>query len=144
MCMKLIICKQLKKFIAAPNANRRCAPAFLFLPLGSSESPTPARAEGASLLRIFNKDLTRVLLSVFFDHVKKKSVVKRFLAFFSFFFTYGSRFSRILFSETSRTVWIFHVDFFLTRITSKFSRTQKLIFSRKHFYFHAQNFRSII
>ena len=30
------------------NADSRCAPAYLFLPSGSSESPTPASAEGAS------------------------------------------------------------------------------------------------
>ena len=40
--------KRLKKFIVIPNANSRYAPASLFLPSGSSESPTPASAEGAS------------------------------------------------------------------------------------------------
>ena len=36
--------------MATLNAYSRCAPAYLFLPSGSSESPTPASAEGASLL----------------------------------------------------------------------------------------------
>ena len=55
LCLKFgnltSIGKRLKNFIATPNAandNSRCAPAYLFLPSGSSESPTPASAEGAS------------------------------------------------------------------------------------------------
>ena len=99
------------------------------------DNPTPARAEGASLLRIFNKDLTRVLLSVFLITWKKKCRETFFWHFFFIFFTYGSCFSRILFSETSRTVWIFHVDFFFN-----FNVLAVNFHAHKNEFFHARLF----
>ena len=61
--------------------------------------------------------------------------VKRFFGDFFIFFTYGSRFSRTLFSKFSRTVLIFHVDFFFN-----FHVLGVNFHAHKNVFFHARLF----
>ena len=68
-------------------------------------------------------------------YAKKKVFVKRFFGLFFIFFTYRSRFSRRVFTEISRTLRFFHVDF-LTKfhvLVLKFHAHKKRSFSRKGF-----------
>ena len=73
---------------------------------------------------------------------QQKVCVKLFVGHFFISFTYGSRFSHILFSEISRTFWFFHVDFFFSKFHvlalgfhAKKMRffTQTFLFSRTEF-----------
>ena len=61
--------------------------------------------------------------------------VKRFFGVFFIFFTYGSGFSRTLFSKFSRTVLIFHVDFFFN-----FHVLGVNFHAHKNVFFHARLF----